>query len=265
MDIDKEEQEPEFKKKAAEAFKASAAAAKKLGGIACDLGKMGYSAAREKAKELGERVKEANRKAQEEKQAQVESENRRRMEEEHRRMEEERRRMEEERRRKAEWLAAGNRPAENGPSEVRRVEAARADKWRGDPEDKCFLMSYGWLYFIWWVGNVVYTVIALSWYVSMTGSYSTRGSAWIPIVFWLVALLFNRLAYEGAVALFEMVRHLRQIRDELRRHNMREEKRDRKAWEPKASGSMQGQSGEQDADGDEDMPNAEEDAEKTRN
>ena len=245
MDIDKEEQEPEFKKKAAEAFKASAAAAKKLGGIACDLGKMGYSAAREKAKELGERVKEANRKAQEEKQAQAESENRRRMEEEGRRMEEERRR-------EAEWLAAGNRP-----SEVRRVEAARADKWRGDPKDKCFLMSYGWLYFIWWLWNIIYTVIALVWFVSMTGSYSARGSAWIPIVVWLVALLFNRLAYEGAVALFEMVRHLRQIRDELRRHNMREEKRDRKAWEPKASGGMQGQSGEQDADGDEDMPNAE--------
>lgn len=252
MDIDREEQEPEFKKKAAEAFKASAAAAKKLGGIACDLGKMGYSAAREKAKELGERVKEANRKAQEEKQAQEENEKRRRMEEECRRQENERRRMEEERRREAEWRAAGNRPMENGPSVVRRVETAREDKWRGDPEDKCIVMSYGWLYFIWWLWNIIDTVVFLVWFVSMTGHYSTRSSAWIPVVVWALALILNRLAYEGGVAFFEMVKHLRQIRDELRRHNMREEKRDRKERELKASGGVQDQSDEQDAGGDDD-------------
>lgn len=245
MDINTEEpEEPGFKKKAAEAFKASVAAAKQLGGVVCDLGKMGCSAAREKARELGERVR-ANRKAQEERRAQEENEKRMRMEEE--------------RRREAERLAAGNRPVENGTSVVRRVEAARADTWRGDPEDKCFLLSYGWLYFYWWLGNVIDTAICLWWFVSMTDSYSssTRNLAWLPIVFWGLALLFNRLAYEGAIAFFEMVKHLRQIRDELRRHNMREEKRGRKEREVEPSGGMQDQIDEPDADGDEDMPNAE--------
>jgi hypothetical protein len=126
-------------------------------------------------------------------------------------------------------------------------------------------MSYGWLYFIWWLGNIIDTVVFLAWFVSMTGPYSTRSLAWIPVVLWVLALLFNRLAYEGAVAFFEMVKHLRQIRDELRWHNMREEKRDRKEREQKVSGGVQDQSVEQDAGGDGDMPNAEEHAEETRN
>ena len=147
-----------------------------LGGIACDLGKRGYSAAKEKAKELGEKMKETNHKAQEE------NDRRGQLEKEH----------------------------------------VPTGKWRGDPEDKSFLMSYGWLYIIWWLCNVVDTLLCMWWFSCMMDSHSTRGMAWIPIVVWLFSLLFNRLAYEGGVALFEMVRHLRQIRDELRRQNMRE-------------------------------------------
>ena len=37
--------------------------------------------------------------------------------------------------------------------------------------------------------------------------------------------MLNWGAYELAVAIFEIVRHLRQIRDELHRHNMREDRK----------------------------------------
>ena len=173
----------EFKKKAAEAFKTGADAAKKIGGIACDLGKRGFAAAREKVREFDEKA----------------------------RLEREK---QEERVHEAAW-----RYAEKG------------DRVQGDPQDKCFLMSYGWLYFIWWFINIVDSLVCLIWIGAVLESYRAKGTVWIPLVIWPVALLFNRLAYEAAIALFEMVRHLRQIRDELRRHNMREERKVRKALE----------------------------------
>ena len=204
----------DLKKKAAEALKAGADAAKKLGGIACDLGKRGCAAAGEKVRELAEKAKEAKRKAKEE------EETRRRMAEEEARL-----RMEEARARAAE------RPIEEDHLFMQNVVARRVDNVQGDPEDKCFLMSYGWLYFIWWLFNIVDTILCLLWFSAAVNGYRSSNTAWIPIVVWLIALLFNRLAYEGSIAFFEMVRHLRQIRDELRRHNMREDKREYEARE----------------------------------
>ena len=107
----------------------------------------------------------------------------------------------------------------------RSEENRRERKYCGDPKDKCFLMSYGWLFAIWWIMNFIDTVLCLWWFRSATDSSYTRGTAWIALVVLVLALVFNRLAYEGAVAFFEMVRHLRQIRDELHWHNMREDEK----------------------------------------
>jgi len=196
-------EDSEFKKKAAETFKVCVAAAKKFGGIVWDFGRKLYSAIRDKARELGEKIRESRRKAREE--------------------EEKTRRMYEEQVQKIERRRAEVRQTAEGPSAVQHVVTGSADKWRGDPEDKCFAMSYGWLYLMWWLGNIIDSVLCLWWFGSAMDSYHSRDTAWIALVVWVLALLFNRLAYEGGVALFEMVRHLRQIRDELRRHNMREE------------------------------------------
>jgi len=201
-----------MKDKASQAIRAGMDAAVKIGGIACDLGKMGYEAAREKARELGEKAKEAKDRAAAKR--------------------------EEERRIYAEQVKAAEQRAErrvqeNPESVAENNKSAKGvPEWQGDPADKDFLISYGWLYFLWWIGNIFYSILCLKWFASALESRYTRDTAWIALVVWALALLLNRLAYEGAIAFFEMVRHLRQIRDELRRHNMREEERDRKNLGP---------------------------------
>ena len=182
----------ELKKKAADAFKTGADAAKKLGGIAYDLGKKGFAAARDKAKELGEMAKESNRMAEEEAQ-------------------------------KVERLAAEMRREQDERDSFKRQSAERAAKWQGDPEDKHLYLSRGWLFAIWWFWNVVFTIVCLWFTVGLASTSYTRDNAWIPLVALAVLLILNRIAYEFAIAFLEMVKHLRQIRDELRRHNMREE------------------------------------------
>lgn len=198
----------EMEEKAKQAIKASMDAAARIGGMACDLGKKGYEVAREKARELGEKAKEAKDRAAAKR--------------------------EEERRIYAEQVKEAERLAERRLQENPEYVAARRQAvqgvpgWQGDPADKNFLISYGWLYLIWWIGNILYSILCLKWFASALESSWTRDTAWVALVVWALALLLNRLAYEGAVAFFEMVRHLRQIRDELRHHNMREESRGRK-------------------------------------
>jgi len=221
----------EIKKKAAEALRAGADAAKTLGGIACALGQKGYAAAVDKARDLRERARLAKEKAEEKRME------KQRLAEENR--SEEQMRVEAERAREMKRLEA----------ERQRTSNRGTPKLPGDPNDKVILISYGWLCFIWWLGNIVFTIISISWFVSATSSYYSKGTAWMPVVFWLLALLFNRLAYEGAVAFFEMVRHLRQIRDELRRHNMREEARDRAAWEARQQAEAPAEADPQNVDG----------------
>ena len=206
----------EFKKKAAEALKAGADAAKKLGGIACDLGKKGFEAAKEKAKDLNEKARAASEKAK------AEREEKRRAEAE--RMADYERKCAEERAELEHQLADANRK-ESEHADLQRESIARAAKWQGDPEDKMLYLARGWLLALWWFWNVVYTVACLAWLSNKMNarSYYSRGGEWIPIVTLVGLLIWNRIAYEFAIAFFEMVKHLRQVRDELRRHNMREE------------------------------------------
>ena len=201
----------EMEDKARKAIKVGMDAAAKIGGMACDLGKMGYEAAREKAKELGEKAKEAKERADAKR--------------------EEERRIYAEQVKEAEQSAARRSQENNGSAAVNSQTVKSVPKWQGDPYDKNFQISYGWLCLIWWAGNIFYSILCFKWFASALDSYYTRDTAWIALVVWALVLLLNRLAYEGAIAFFEMVRHLRQIRDELRRHNMREEERDRKTLE----------------------------------
>lgn len=231
----------EIKKKAAEALRAGADAARTLGEITCALGQKGYAAAVDKARNLRERAKVAKEKADEKRME------KQRLAEEKRK--EEQMRAETDRAREMERLEA-ERQCEAAMHAVRQGPSnCGAPELPGDPDDKEILLSYGWLYFIWWLGNIIYTIIFIIWLSAATSRYSSGNTAWIPMVFWLLALLFNRLAYEGAVAFFEMVRHLRQIRDELRRHNMREEARDRAAWEARQQAEAPAEADPQNANG----------------
>lgn len=202
----------EMEDKARKAISAGMDAAVKIGGMARDLGKKGYEAARERAREFGEKAKEAKAKAAAKR--------------------EEERRIYAEQVKEAEQLAARRRQENLECAAVDDRTAGNVTRRPGDPEDKSFLMSYGWLLLIWWIGNILYSILCLKWFASALESRWTRDTAWVALVVWALALLLNRLAYEGAVAFFEMVRHLRQIRDELRRHNIREESRDRKMSVP---------------------------------
>lgn len=150
----------ELKKKAVDALKVGTDAAKRFGGKAYDLGKKGYEAAREKAKEIGDKV-----------------------------------------------------------ADSRRLSAQRAANRPRDPEDRHFPMSDGGLYLLWWIGNILYSILCLKWFASAADSYFARDTAWVPLVLWPIILLLNRLFYEAFMALFELVKHLRQIRDELSRRN----------------------------------------------
>ena len=208
MDTGKEggyfKEDSEVKKEAGEVFKVCVAGAKMFCVMAWDFFKKVYSEIRDKVKELGEKIRESRLKAKEE--------------------EENRSRMYEEQVQKITQCFDVTRQAAEGSPASQHVATRSMDKWRGDPEDKCFLVSYGWLYFIWWIVNIITSILCLRWFVSAMDNYYSRGSAWIALVVLGLVLLFNRLVYEGAVALFEMVRHLRQIRDELRQLNMRGDK-----------------------------------------
>ena len=164
-------------------------AAKRLGGIACELGKKGFEAAREKVKALNERAKLA-------------MEERRKAEEECYRRVTEKRRMEAEQER------------------IRRQIPESTNRRQGEPRDKSFDAIRVGLYIFWWVGNLGYTFLCFKWCYSASESYFTRDSAWIPLALLPLLLFLNWATYELAVAIFEIVRHLRQIRDELRRRNM---------------------------------------------
>ena len=202
----------EMEGKARQAISAGMDVAAKIGGMACDLGRKGYEAAREKAKELGEKAREARERAAA-------------------RREEERRACAE-KVKEAEQIAARRLQENSGCAASQTVKSVSVSGLQGDPADKSFQLTYGWLYLTWWIGNILSSILCLMWFASALNSYYARNTAWIALVVWAGALLLNRLAYEGAIALFEMVRHLRQIRDELRRHNMREEARDGKMSVP---------------------------------
>ena len=73
--------------------------------------------------------------------------------------------------------------------------------------------------YVFW--NIVDTIACVAWFVFLVRSAYVQGIAWVPWLVWPVAIFFNRLVYEIGIALFEAIKHLRQIRDELRKMNAR--------------------------------------------
>ena len=115
--------------------------------------------------------------------------------------------------------------AENMQSKIANGETMNIERAKqngndiSDPEDIYFIIR-GWLYFIWWIGNAATAFYCLWSFAKSVDSYYTRDTAWIYLLIELPGLLLlNRLIYELAIAIFECVRHLRQIRDELRKLN----------------------------------------------
>ena len=139
------------KEQMAKCFREGADVAKQLGGAACDLGKKGFNAAREKLKELNEKAKIAL---------------------------DERRKAAFEERRRAE-VEARRREVERERSQSQRPE--RTEKYRGVPRDKSFEAIRGGLYILWWVGNIGYTLLCFKWASMAADSYFSRDSAWIPL------------------------------------------------------------------------------------
>lgn len=93
-----------------------------------------------------------------------------------------------------------------------------------DTDDKRFIIR-GWLLAMYWIMNVIYTIGCFTWIGALSERRSYYGSGgsdvWVPIVLLPVLLFLNRLSYELAIAVFEGIKHLRQIRDELRKINSR--------------------------------------------
>lgn len=88
-----------------------------------------------------------------------------------------------------------------------------------DNQDVRFIMR-GWLYLIYWMGNAIPIIVWVATIIAtivegttgIIGTYIiTGGIIVVPLL-----ILFNRLWYECAIAIFEIVKHLRQIRDILR-------------------------------------------------
>ena len=121
--------------------------------------------------------------------------------------------------RRRETLEGPPRGAEDViPACAGTTAAKRIMDGESDPDDVHFIIR-GWLYFIWWVGNIVSTFCCLWSFAKSLDGYHTRSMAWVPLLVLPGVLLLNRLAYELAIAVFEGIKHLRQIRDELRRIN----------------------------------------------
>ena len=184
----------ELKEKTVVALNVGVAAAKEFGDVACKLGKEGIAVAKAKAQELREARESQKSKAA------------------------------------AESVddsapLAGLAGLGAGGNAPRKVEVAHSgcDGAR-EASDVKFIIR-GWLYFTYWVVNVLDTIgfiFCLSTLGTKSGYYyGSKVPDWtvifVIIGVYLFMLLMNRLCYEISIALFEMVKHLRQIRDELRK------------------------------------------------
>lgn len=194
--MDKEE----LKEKASAALSIGVAAAKRLGSAACELSKEGIAAAKIKAQEMRE-AREAQKAKEAEKRIDGDGE----------------------------ALLAGlaGFGEANDKLQVASYEQSHFDG-ASDAADKRFIIR-GWLSFLYWVFNILDTVVFI-FLISQFGTkkaygyYSSDVPDW-PVIFiiiagYLFALLMNRLWYEILIAVFEAVKHLRQIRDELRKGNL---------------------------------------------
>lgn len=188
----------ELKEKASAALGVGVAVAKKLGNAACELGKEGIAAAKAKAQEMREA-----REAQKSKEA-------------------------------AEPVddsapLAGLAGFETGGNAPQKAESAPSSYDGASESSDVKFIIRGWLYGIYWIVNVLDTIVCIA-CISIFGverrySYSDGvpnwTAIWIIIGSYLFALLMNRLWYEISIAIFEIVKHLRQIRDELRKAKAR--------------------------------------------
>lgn len=89
-----------------------------------------------------------------------------------------------------------------------------------DAGDVKFIIR-GWLGFIYLAINTIDIGGCIVWFFVLLFSRYDQGNVWQPMVVLPAVLLINRLSFELSIAIFEIVKHLRQIRDELRKTNTR--------------------------------------------
>ena len=182
--MDKEE----LKEKASAALSIGVAAAKKLGNAACELSKEGIAVAKVKAQEMRE-AREAQKTKEMEEPAVSGAP-----------------------------LAGLSGFDDDAPRS--HYKAIPSFDGASDAGDKRFTVR-GWLLFVYWLSNIVYIIGGVSACYNMAHSHArdVREAVWIPYVLMPLLLIFNRIWYEMSIAIFEIVKHLRQIRDELRSRN----------------------------------------------
>lgn len=116
--------------------------------------------------------------------------------------------------------------ADTQAADARTANPVRQCSYDGasDADDKRFIIR-GWLLAIYWIMNVAYIIGFFAWIGALSERRSYYGSGggdvWMPIILLPIMLFLNRLSYELAIAVFEGIKHLRQIRDELRKINAR--------------------------------------------
>ncbi len=180
----------ELKERASAALSIGVAAAKKFGDAACELGKEGVAAAKAKAQEMREAREAQKAKASAGPTAAT---------------------------CEAPLAGLAGFGAANNESQVVRPAQSSFDG-ASDAADKRFIIR-GWLLVVYWLFNLFYFILCISLAVSWADSWDMKDRVWVPIVALPILLFFNRLWYEVVIAIFEIVKHLRQIRDELRKAN----------------------------------------------
>lgn len=98
-------------------------------------------------------------------------------------------------------------------------ENADTARWEQSADVKFLIVK--WLYALYMFWNIVDAIGCIVWFGFLIGNRHTQCIAWVPCLALPIALFFNRLAYEIGIALFEAIKHLRQVRDELRKLNAR--------------------------------------------
>ena len=102
-------------------------------------------------------------------------------------------------------------------SQQSEMVIASTGGWERSADVKFVIVK--WLYAVYIFWNIADVIACIIWFALLMENRYTQGIAWVPWIVLPVALFFNRLAYEIGIALFEAIKHLRQIRDELRSHN----------------------------------------------
>ena len=86
-------------------------------------------------------------------------------------------------------------------------------------DKKYYLYKNRWLFDAWVLSNVVITYYCYDMFDVMSRSPVFRDAQWRIFVGWLIALFLCRLVYELITASYDKAIYLRQLRDEIQRHN----------------------------------------------